>query len=338
MKRPFSVLSAALLLVFLSFAVACEPVDDPIPQPTPTPVDEPSISLDCLTFHRFSNPDSVVVIVSAEENASFDVQIPDDAASWVSTSTLHGTRSGGVGFKIDTNSSGRDRSAAITFLYGKDKTHRVYINQESKSRSSYYESWGIAGTVLKEHRNSRPYSWYIDQANTGPLSNENCGPSCVTMVAKWYNRLYDKNTEHARSLYRPTGGWWYMSDITGFLGAKLINNRLIVLPGTDFLKNEIDKGNVVIVCLDMNPLSYNDSNTERIDRFYRTNPQWGHFLVLYGYIETEKELFFEVCDPNSYGKTYLDQTLKGDGRFYRGGEIYRSVSTWSSRVCVIEHP
>ena len=137
MKRPFSVLSAALLLVFLSFAVACEPVDDPIPQPTPTPVDEPSISLDCLTFHRFSNPDSVVVIVSAEENASFDVQIPDDAASWVSTSTLHGTRSGGIGFKIDTNGTGQDRSAAITFLYGKDKTHRGSNNKASKSSAPH---------------------------------------------------------------------------------------------------------------------------------------------------------------------------------------------------------
>lgn len=331
--------SHAWLLPLLLLAGACDPTLEPQPSPYPVPEGgEAAISLDCTSFHRFAEADSVVVVVTADENASFDVQIPDAALTWISTSTLHDNKSGCIGFRIDENKSGQDRTAAIVFRYGKNSTYTVHINQEGDYRTACYEKWGILGNILAEKRNTRPYHWYVDQGNTGPMSNNNCGPSCVTMAAKWHNRLYDKDAAHARSLYRSSGGWWYMSDITAFMGAKGINYRYVTLPGTDFLKTEIDNDNIVIVCLDMHPLSYCAENEQRIDKFYSTTPEWGHFLLLYGYVKTDSEIFFEVCDPNSYGKTYRDQTLKGDGRFYRGSEIYRSASVWSSRVCVIEHP
>ncbi len=336
MKR-FALLASILLLLLVA---ACDPTLEPKPSPYPAPDPEEiaSITLDCSNFHRFAESDSVVVIVTAEPGASYDVQIPESASSWISTSTLHGTLSGRIGFLLGENKTGQDRSASIVFQYGKNSNRTVRISQDGTYRPDNYEAWGIHGRILGEKRNTRPYSWYIDQSTTGPFSDNNCGPSCVTMVAKWRNSLYDKNTEYARSLYRPTGGWWYMNDITGFLGSHNIRYSFVPLTGTDFLKKEIDNGNLVVICLDMHPLSYTDDNTKRVDKFYKTNPEWGHFLVLYGYLETESEIFFEVCDPNSYGKAYRDQTLKGDGRYYRGSEVYRSVVAWSSRICVIEHP
>lgn len=340
MKRIVRPASLLWCVLFLQLLGACDTSLEPkpAPYPVPDPGKVPSITLDHNKFHRFAESDSVVVFVTAEENASYDVQIPAEATSWISTSTLHGTTSGRVGFLIGENKSGQDRSAVISFCYSKNDVRNLSISQEGKTRTANYESWGLYGKVLGSKRNARPYHWYIDQSTTGPMANNNCGPSCVTMAVKWYNSTYDKDAAYARSRFRASGGWWYMSDITGFLGQQQVPYRFVVLPGTDFLKKEVDDGNIIIICLDMHPLSYSSDNNKRVDKFYSTTPEWGHFLLVYGYVQTETEIFFEVCDPNSYGKAYLDQTLKGDGRFYRGSEVYRSVSTWSSRVCVIEHP
>jgi len=324
-------------MAILATAISCDPV--PEPEPGPEPVNGiPSIKLDCKSFHRFADADSVAVIVTAEENASYDITIPDQARSWVSTSVQHGTQSAYVGFKIDENKSGHDRSASIEFRYGPDKTHIVHINQEAAYRHDCYEGWGITGKVIAEKRNTRPYNWYIDQAKTGPMSDNNCGPACVTMAAKWYNAFHARNAEYARSMYRASGGWWYMSDITSFLGSQNVSLRLVLLSGTDYMKQVIDEGGIAIINLDMHPLSYNSDSKQRVDKYYMTNPRWGHFLVVYGYVETESELFLEVCDPNSYDKMYMDQTLKGDGRFYRGGEVFRSLSNWTPNICVIAKP
>lgn len=339
MKPTVHFLSYSWVIALLLLAGACDRNLEPKPSPYPLPDPEVAkITLDCKSFHRFAEEDSVVVIVSAEEGASYDVTVSENATGWIATSTLHGTQTARIGFLIGENKSGQDRVATITFRYGANSSETVQISQEGKYRAACYDEWGLHGTIQGVHRNSRPYNWYIDQSKTGPLSDNNCGPSCVTMVAKWYRALYPNDAEYARSKYRSSGGWWYMSDIQGFLGSQQIPFRFVSITGTDQLKKEIDAGNILIVCLDMHPITYNSNATERVDKFYTTNPEWGHFLVVYGYVDTSEGIYFEVCDPNSYSKAYLDGTLKGDGRFYRGNELYRSVSTWSANICIIEHP
>ena len=58
--------------------------------------------------------------------------------------------------------------------------------------------------------------------------------------------------------------------------------------------------------------------------------EFKHVSVLY-------EPVIELLNVKADG-TYLDGTLKGNGRYYRGSEIYRSASAWSSNICIIEHP
>ena len=339
MKRVFRLCTWSWALALLLLATACDTTLEPKPSPYPVPQpDEATITLDHKTFLRYAEEESVVVFVTADENASYDVVVPETASSWISTSTQHSTKSGPVGFLIGENKTGQDRAASITFRYGTNSSITLQISQEGKYRTDLYDSWGLTGTVVGAKRNPRPYHWYIDQSTTGTYADNNCGPSCVTMATKWYNRTYTKDAAYARSLYRSSGGWWYMSDIRAFLGVQQVPYRFVTLTGVSQLKGEIDAGNIIIVCLDMHPLSYNSDNAERVDKFYTTYPEWGHFLVLYGYVETTDATFFEVCDPNSYGKTYLDGTLKGNGRYYRGSEIYRSASAWSSNICIIEHP
>ncbi len=339
MKPTVRLLSYSWTLVFLLVANACDRTLEPKPSPYPVPdPEEAKITLDCKSFHRFAEEDSVVVIVSAEEGASYDVSVSDNATGWIATSTLHGTQTARIGFLIGENKSGQDRVATLTFRYGANSSETVQISQEGKYRAACYEEWGLHGTIQGVKRNTRPYNWYIDQGKTGPFSSNNCGPSCVTMVGKWYNSFYPNDTEFARSKYRSSGGWWYMSDIRGFLDSQQIPYRYVTISGTDQLKKEIDAGNILLVCLDMHPLTYNSQATERVDKFYTTSPEWGHFIVLFGYIDTSEGLYFEACDPYSFSRTYLDGTLKGDGRFYRGDEIYRSASTWSSSIFIIEQP
>jgi hypothetical protein len=339
MKTTLRLLSFSRALAFLLLASACDRTLEPKPSPYPVPdPEEAKITLDCKSFHRFAEEDSVVVIVSAEEGASYDVSVSDNATGWVATSTLHGTQTARIGFLIGENKSGQDRVATLTFRYGANSSETVQISQEGKYRAACYEEWGLHGTIQGVKRNTRPYNWYIDQGKTGPFSSNNCGPSCVTMVGKWYNSFYPNDTEFARSKYRSSGGWWYMSDIRGFLDSQQIPYRYVTISGTDQLKKEIDAGNILLVCLDMHPLTYNSQATERVDKFYTTSPEWGHFIVLFGYIDTSEGLYFEACDPYSFSRTYLDGTLKGDGRFYRGDEIYRSASTWSSSIFIIEQP
>src|SRR5674476_628232 len=55
----------------------------------------------------------------------------------------------------------------------------------------YYENpnlntWGLGSTQSAYMHTERPYDWYIDQADTGPDADANCGPSSVTMAIKWY--------------------------------------------------------------------------------------------------------------------------------------------------------
>ena len=138
MKRIVRPASLLWCVLFLQLLGACDTSLEPKPSPYPVPEPGkvPSITLDHNKFHRFAESDSVVVFVTAEENASYDVQIPAEAASWISTSTLHGTTSGRVGFLIGENKSGQDRSAVISFRYSKNDVRNLIISQEKPVRQT----------------------------------------------------------------------------------------------------------------------------------------------------------------------------------------------------------
>lgn len=336
MKHSFRILSLSWTLILLMMAPACDPRLEPEPEPEPEPEEIHPVFLDCSSFYRFADMDSVVVLVLGDDEAQYDISIPDDAATWISTSTLHGTKSAYIGFEIGVNTSGQTRTATISFQYAKNSFSTLQIKQDYRKRSDCYWDWGLNGTVQQVKRNDRPYNWYIDQSTTGTHSSNNCGPSCVTMAAKWADRTYSLSAAYARTQFRPNGGWWYMNDITGFLELEHVTYRTLTPSGPGSFVSELDQGNIVIICLDMNLLSYSSEDACRVDRFYTTTPEWGHFLVVYGYVQTDQKLYLEVCDPNSYARAYSDGTLKGYGRYYQADEVYHSVISWSSRVCVVE--
>lgn len=198
--------------------------------------------------------------------------------------------------------------------------------------------WGLGRTLEKEVSNNVNYEWYIDQMNTGTYSYNNCGPSSVTMAIKWYNAAFTGTAEDARHTYVTGGGWWYTSDIINYLNKFSVNNYTISLANTGLLTTEIDKGNIIILCLDMYYITKTDNAEWHVDKFYNTSSTgWGHFIVIKGYKKVDGAIEFEAYDPYSFGVAYADNSLKGKDRYYRSEDIDDATNYWWDYAIVVSH-
>jgi hypothetical protein len=196
--------------------------------------------------------------------------------------------------------------------------------------------WGLGTMINKGRSNDVEYEWYIDQMNTGIHSNLNCGPASVTMAIKWYDESFSGTTDDARNTYRSGGGWWYTSDIINYLNNNSVGNFTLRLSDINSIVTEIDKGNILILCLDMYYITKSMNDAWRVDKFYYTsNPDWGHFIVVKGYKQLDGNMLLETYDSYSFGSCYSDNTLKGKNRYYRIEDIDRSTNIWWDYAIVI---
>lgn len=121
---------------------------------------------------------------------------------------------------------------------------------------SELQIWGLGLNLQSSASNNRNYEWYYDQLNTGTFANSNCGPTSVTMAIKWFNPSFALSPVDARKYYRPNGAGWFTSDIINYLNDKGVYNKTITLDNTDRLREQIDLGNIAILCLDMYYITY----------------------------------------------------------------------------------
>ena len=320
-----------LLIAVFAFA-ACD--KDPEPKPSPYEIGgqdttAASISIDQTTFNRYAAADEVAVYVTAEGGAKYAVSIPDNAKSWVSLTSFSGSESGFVHLAIAKNETGSARHATVAITYGEGLSKTIQISQDAKEKKDYFGQWGLEGDYVASLSNDRPYDWYVDQGSTGACSGVNCGPASTTMAARWFNGSYRANTEKAREEYYNNGGWWYTNDINSFFRAHGIKSSQKSYTTNETLKNELSKGNVAILCLDMYYITYGDESGKKVNKFYRTaSSSWGHFLVVKGYVQTSTKLYWEVYDPYTMGNMATDGTPKGLDRYYDASEILRSAGIW----------
>ncbi len=198
------------------------------------------------------------------------------------------------------------------------------------------EAYGLGETLVKSVSNNTNYNWYFDQGNSGTYSSVNCGPTSVTMAIKWANKHFGKTPLDARNTYRSSGGWWYTDDIINYLNLNSIKNYTINLTDINLLKNKIDDGRIIILCLDMFYVEYQNDDTYHFSKFYEANTQgWGHFIVIKGYTDVDGETFFEAYDPYSFGKTYSDASLKGKDRYYKSANLDAATNIWWDYAIVI---
>ena len=190
-------------------------------------------------------------------------------------------------------------------------------------------SIGLGKTLGQEKDNAVPYGWYFDQNNTGSFSLINCGPTSVTMAVKWAQEDFAGTPQDARNTYRADGGWWYTYDIISYLQDYDVNNWTANLSNMNVVRNEIDNGNIAILCLDMYYVKEATTTTFHVDKFYKTDgPEWGHFIIVKGYKIVDGNTFFEVYDPYSMGNKYDDGAYKGLNRYYRSDDLASATGKW----------
>lgn len=196
-------------------------------------------------------------------------------------------------------------------------------------------SWGLGTTLEKESNSNVDYNWYMDQFNTGPHSNDNCGPTTVTMAIKWFDKEFSSTPAEAREA-SGTGGWWNTHHIINYLNKYSVPNSTIELNNSDLLIDELEKGNIIILCLDMYYVRNETNHLWRIDKFYETQlPDWGHFIVLKGYKLVDNQLFFEAYDSGSWNARYGDNSYKGKDRYYRFLDLDKATNVWWDYAIIV---
>ncbi len=196
--------------------------------------------------------------------------------------------------------------------------------------------YGLGKELQAEKSNSVDYSWYWDQITSGTYSAVNCGPTVVTMAIKWADQSFTKAPADARMTYRPAGGWWFTNDIIKYLNDYEINNYTVALTNMDVVREELDNGNIAILCLDMYYVKASHVQKYHYNKFYATNaPDWGHFIIIKGYKEVDGTLYFEAYDPNSWGSKYADGELKGKDRYYTSADLNIATNVWWDYTVIV---
>ncbi|MCY6960310.1 SH3 domain-containing protein [Clostridium brassicae] len=181
--------------------------------------------------------------------------------------------------------------------------------------------------------NDKEYDWYIDQYDTGEYNYENCGPSSVTMAIKWAKPSFNKTAQDARNTYRSQGGWWFTYDIQNYLDKYKVKNWTLEDTKESTFKKELKSGNIIILCIDSNYITYNDKEEEHVGKHYQGGG--GHFIVVKGYRVVDDKTYFEVYDPNSWGEVYKDGVKKGKDRYYYSEDVKKSMENWWPYMIVV---
>lgn len=300
-----------------------------------TPVPDTNI----LTY-SIQNSQAEISIVSSEH--LINIRFPDgvmNADSLIANFTLSPGCSASIK-NIAQVSGVSKNNYSNTFVYTVSASGNSSDWKVIATNNNYTAVQGFGNFLQQIASNNCTYLWYKEQAYTGIYTGVNAGPAAVTMACKWSDSTFSKTVEDARNAYRPTGGDWYPDDITFYLKDNSIPNSTFALPSTEegtvqTLKRQVDLQQIVIVYLEIYSVRYNSDPISHIDRFYLTNPGYGHFIIIKGYKKVDNEIYFEVYDPNSMTKTYSDGSLMGKDRYYRSKDLFEATKNWWPKIFLV---
>ena len=241
------------------------------------------------------------------------------------------------GSDAETASSAADSSAA--FYRVLEFTNSVFWYDWSyRLQSPALSQWGLGDSQTAYVHCDRPCDWYVDQADTGAGSNNNCGPSSTAMAIKWHNPSSSVTAEQARDWsYGWRGnGWWYTSDVTAYLALCSVPCSIGSLTNSAQLAGLLADGNLVVLCLNTAYLPLNANPEQRVGRFY--GYAGGHFLVVKGARTVSGQLFFETYDPNNWHAAYADGSPKGRNRHLLAADLASAVKNWWPYAIVVPPP
>lgn len=297
-------------------------------QPAPA---GPSLETGLVSFS--ANGQLVEADIDTIHNAV--VFVLGDSANFHSV-TINFTLAGNVTAKIN----GSAAQSGSSFDFTKPVALRVTSLDGKRSLTfdlvaeTELQYFGVGGNVLSRKSLNRSYNFYMDQFDGSPFEIYNCGPASSTMAIKWADSTFTKTPAFARTIYMSSGGWWVTSDVMDYLVQDNISNTIDTLDNLDaVVKRNIDAGNVLILCLDMYYVQFNNNINQHTQKFYETsNIGWGHFILIKGYVQTTNGMYLEAYDPYSQGMMYggdlTPNQLKGKDRYYFDYDITIATNNW----------
>lgn len=223
---------------------------------------------------------------------------------------------------------------------------KSHVATDTLSYQNYLQQqigpWGLGKKMIAYSSLDRPYPWYIDQGDTGLHSGDNCGPSVLAMAVKYYHEEAKLTANWARLLDRPLGGWWYVEDIEEGLDRFKVPFTKVAVTDAKTLVERIRGDQLLILCNQMasvpkgNPNTREHNANHRVGRFYDYGD--GHFLIVKGFVQVDRQLYFQVYDSNTWGTTYSDGSPMGRDRYYPAEGLVQSILTWYPYAYAISKP
>jgi hypothetical protein len=204
-------------------------------------------------------------------------------------------------------------------------------------KSTLERIYGLGENLSYEHSNNVNYDWYYDQYNTSPDPfNINCGPTAVTMAAKWANENFNRTATDVSNNFMESH-YWNSHDITCFFDQYSINYYIINLNQIDSIQRQINLGNIAILEVFMPRIRKEENVKWHINKFNNLNGY--HYIIVKGYKIVDNIVYYEVYDPDSFGMCYDNGTLKGIDRYYRGDDLNGAVLvSWPYAIIVSKSP
>jgi hypothetical protein len=224
-----------------------------------------------------------------------------------------------------------DLSQALSITVSSaDKTRTTSFKIVPQTELQYF---GLGGIISAQKSLDKGYDFYYDQFDGSSWQAINCGPTVTTMAIKWADPTFTKKPVDARNKILSSGGWWFTSHVQEYLTDNNISSKIDTLASVeDEVKENIDNGNLLILCLDMFSVPYNQLMYQHTQKFYPTSAAgWGHFLLVKGYKQTDSNFYLEIYDPYSGGLKYNSVTTSqymGQDRYYLSTGIKTATDIW----------
>lgn len=210
---------------------------------------------------------------------------------------------------------------------------RSYLYQ-----SPYLLAWGLGLAEESYVTVDRPYEWYLNEAMTGSMGPEDCGPAVATMALKWRNPAYNRTVEEARrwSVDRYGQKGWYTGCMTEFLDYNSAPYSLVVFKDPAQVEKLISQGYLLLVCVNTGYLVPNPDGEKHVGRYY--DYAGGHYLILKGARRVSGELYIEVYDPSNWKDPYRDGSFKGKNRYLRADQLTIAIANWWGYLILVHPP
>jgi hypothetical protein len=186
---------------------------------------------------------------------------------------------------------------------------------------------GLGSNVEYENRLPIDHSmyYYVTQDIAGVNRTGNGGAACIAMALRWASP--DNVGVTATDIKKGIMSTTELFDILKREQIPLKIVQVSILPDYSEITECIDKGLMVILCVDFAHIPYNAVSFVRIHRFWDLQT-FGfqntatHFIVIKGYKKVDGKLYYESYDPFSQNQRYSDNgEPKGYNRYYLAENI-----------------